>query len=99
VAKEKKEAPGSKVSRILTITIEPHTPDEYAVTFKDTTTESKSGRREGHFSKFSKMTQGGGLADLVGLQFREFAKSLDDYQEGELFAEDKSAKPRLDPKA
>lgn len=96
--------PGSKVGRILSITIEPHTPGEFALTFKDVTTTSKAGRRHGAYDKFSKMDQGGAddggsVLEAIGLVFAEFAESLDDYEEGQLFSEDREAAPRLDPEA
>ena len=101
--KEQNESPGSRVGRILSITIEPHTPGEFAMTFKDTTTTSKAGRRHGSFDKFSKMGQGskdegGSVLEAIGLVFADFAASLDDYEEGQLFADEKKAAPRLDPK-
>jgi len=100
--KEEQESPGSRVGRILSITIEPHTPGEFAMTFKDTTTTSKAGVRSGNFRKFSKMGQagkddGGSVLEAIALVFADFAESLDDYEEGQLFAEDRGAAPRLDP--
>jgi hypothetical protein len=88
----------AKVSRSLTITVEPHTKGNFALTFADHTTRSDGGKRITTTEKTADMFQTGSVEKAVGLRFKDFTSSLNDEDPGALFAEEKKAKPRLDVK-
>jgi hypothetical protein len=87
-----------KVRRALKLTIEPIGKDKFAVAFQDCTTRSSADVRNKSERDFADSFSGGGLVEGIGLVFGEFKKTLAEEDQGALFADVKSAKPKRDPK-
>lgn len=87
----------SKVTRRLTIKVTPNRGGKFAVTFNDGTTRAEDGKR---------VTTGVLVADSfdsgdaplegIGLQFKDFKKSIAQESEDDLFGDQVSARPKLD---
>jgi hypothetical protein len=87
-----------KVRRCLKLSIEPIGKDKFAVAFQDHTTRSGADARNKAERDFSDSFSGDGLVEGIGLVFAGFKKSLAEEDQGALFAEVSSAKPKRDPK-
>lgn len=85
-----------KVTRRLTIKIQPISRSNYAVTFNDGTTRAMDGKRLTEGVLTADSFSGGALVQALGLQFAEFEKSLESESQDDLFGNTGTAKPKLD---
>jgi hypothetical protein len=87
-----------KVHRQLTIILEPMRGQKFSVTTVDSTSRSKEGERKNESVRRSDIWSAGAASDSFGEVLKAFTKTLKDEDPGELFAEENSAKPKLDKK-
>jgi len=90
---------GSKVTRGLTIHLESIKPGNYGLAFKDRTTRSDGVKRLTEEVATTDSGSRDSCLEKIGLMFRDFEKSLKEENQGELYADVSSEKPRRDPKA
>jgi hypothetical protein len=95
---ENQMAKAGKVRRLLKLTIEPIGKDKFAVAFVDFTSRSTAEDRKKNERDFADSWSSEGLIEGIGLVFRDFKASLEDEDQGALFSETTSAKPKRDPK-
>ena len=88
----------AKLTRRMTIKIQPISKDNFAVTFTDGTTRSEDGHRTTENDLTSDAFGGGAIPEAIAMRFKTFADSRKSEDPGELFAETKSAKPKMDQK-
>lgn len=89
----------TKLSRRLTIRIEPFGEGKYAVAVVDATTRPKGQKRHNESETGADTWSEDAVVQSFELLFREFARSLEQEDQELLFAETpKTGKPRRDPK-
>jgi hypothetical protein len=86
----------SRVTRRLGIKITPSSPGKFAINFDDGTTKSDDGKRVTGAVLTVDTFELDGVPQALSLKFRDFARSLENEDQGELFADKKTAKPKLD---
>lgn len=94
--KGKTQMAEGKVTRRLTIKIQPISRSNYSVTFNDGTTRAMDGKRLTEGILTADSFSAGALLQAFSLQFAEFEKSLANESQDDLFGDQKSAKPKLD---
>jgi hypothetical protein len=88
---------GSRIKPRLTIIIDPLSPGNYSVCFKDSITESKEGRREKREIRAADPFSSGSVAQAIGEKFKSWHKDLKQIEPGDLYGDGgDTAKPRLD---
>lgn len=93
------EGTGSKVTRGLSISIEPISKSSFGVAFKDRTTRSNGEQRRTEEIATADSGTQDAVLEKIGIVFKEFRKSLGEENQGELYGDPgKSEKPRRDPK-
>lgn len=85
-----------KVSRRLTIAIQPMRGRKWSVTVNDSTTRSEESKRHTESEIAADVWSAESVNEAFLRVLRDFEKSLKDEDPGELFADEKTAKPKLD---
>lgn len=85
-----------KVHRQLSVVLEPMRGKKFSVTVTDSTSRSKEGERKNESIKRSDVWSEGAAMDSFNEVVKVFTKTLKDEDPGELFADEKDAKPKLD---
>lgn len=91
-------AEGGKVSRRLTVKIEPMRGKKFSVSVSDSTTRSEASKRHSEAEISADIWSEEAAVDSFRMVLKGFSASLKDEDEGELFADEKTPKPRLDKK-
>ncbi len=86
----------SKVTRRLTVKIQPISKSNFAVSFNDGTTRAQDGKRVTTGILTTDSFSSGATIEAVDIAFKEFRKSLTEESDDDLFGDQKSAKPKLD---
>lgn len=90
------EPQSGKVTRRLTLKIEPMRGKKLSVTVADATTRSKEGSRHTEAEIGADTWEESSAVESFQLVLRDWVKSLKDEDPGELFADQKGPKPTLD---
>lgn len=85
-----------KVSRRLTVKLEPMRGGKLSVTVNDSTTRSKEGTRHVEGEIAADTWSHEAAVESFGLVLAPWLESLEDEDPGELFADQKGPKPKID---
>ena len=89
---------GGKVTRRLTVALEPMRGAKLSVSVTDATTRSEQSKRHRVADIAADIWTNEAATESFGLVFKRFLQTLKVEDEGELFADEKGPKPRLDKK-
>jgi hypothetical protein len=89
---------GGKVSRRLTVALEPMRGAKLSVSVTDATTRSEQSKRHRVADIAADIWANDVAESCFGLVLKRFLQTLKIEDEGELFADEKTPKPRLDKK-